>query len=213
MFTGLIEVVGRVARLERRGGAALLSVETGFPPAEVRLGDSIAVNGVCLTVTAMAGGSFAFDVSPETLEKSTFASLAVGAPVNLERALRLCDRLGGHIVTGHIDCVAQVAELREVAGNRLFTFRLPVASARYVVAKGSVAVDGISLTVNSVTADTFCINVIPHTAAQTTLCHRRPGDSVNIETDILGKYVERLLAGKGEGGGVTLELLAKNGFL
>ena len=214
MFTGLIEEVGRVAALKREGGAARLVVAATFPAADVALGDSIAVNGACLTVTAIGGGSFSFDVSPETLDRSTLGQLAPGAAVNLERALQLSDRLGGHIVTGHIDCTAQISARRDEAGNIVFAFRLPAEHVRYVVAKGSVAIDGISLTVNEVTGDVFSVNVIPHTASRTTLEKRRPGDVVNIETDILGKYVERLLtAGRETSGGVTLELLAKNGFL
>lgn len=213
MFTGLIEEVGKVAGLERRGSAARLAVVASFPPAEVRLGDSIAVSGVCLTVVGMDGGTFIFDVSPETVERTAFRRLKSGSAVNLERALRLSDRLGGHIVTGHVDCVAAVAERREVTGNIVFAFRIPREFARYLVGKGSVAIDGISLTVNTVSDDGFTVNVIPHTAEQTTLKGKRPGDEVNIETDIIGKYVERLLSVKGEGGGVTLDLLAKNGFL
>lgn len=217
MFTGLIEDVGTARRLERRGEAARLAVATALPLESVNLGDSVAVNGACLTVVAKGGGELTFDVSPESLERTTIGSLATGAPVNLERALRLGDRLGGHLVTGHVDLVATVEGRREVFGNILFTFRMASGFSRYLVAKGSVAVDGISLTVNRVDADSFSVNVIPHTAAKTTLEHRRPGDRVNIETDILGKYIERLLGGgtepsKGDGG-VTLELLAKNGFL
>lgn len=215
MFTGLIETVGTVARVERRGGAALLTVAATLPAAEVSLGDSIAVNGACLTVVARGEGTFTFDVSPETWAHTTFRHLAGGSPVNLERALRLADRLDGHIVTGHVDCVANVAERRETDGNIVFTFRLPPEHARHLVAKGSVAVDGVSLTVNSVSEDGFCVNIIPHTASRTTLHGRRQGEFVNIETDILGKYVERLFAGRctGRQDGVTLELLAKSGFL
>ncbi|HEY6838201.1 MAG TPA: riboflavin synthase [Geobacteraceae bacterium] len=214
MFTGLIETVGAVARIERRGGAALLTVSATLPAADVALGDSIAVNGACLTVVAKGGGTFTFDVSPETWTHTTFRHLTAGAPVNLERALRLGDRLDGHIVTGHVDCVASVIERRETDDNIVFTFHLPPEHARHLVAKGSVAVDGVSLTVNSVSDDGFSVNIIPHTASRTTLHGRRRGESVNIETDILGKYVERLVRGGGGGGtGLTLELLAKSGFL
>lgn len=215
MFTGLIEKIGKVAGIERRGASAALLVEVPFPPAEVNLGDSIAVNGVCLTVVEKKGGTFAFDVSPETVERTAFRRLESGSSVNLERALRLSDRLGGHIVTGHVDCVAVVTERRHESGNIVFNFRIPREFARYMAGKGSVAIDGISLTVNTVTDDGFTVNVIPHTAAQTTLQAKRVGDEVNIETDIIGKYLERLLSVKEEGeqGGVTLDLLAKNGFL
>jgi riboflavin synthase len=216
MFTGLIEQVGRLERIERRGASGSLVVAASFPSDEVRLGDSIAVNGVCLTVTQMRGGSLTFDVSPETLERTSFKDAAVGAPVNLERALRLSDRLGGHLVTGHVDCLARLAGRREVEGNIVMSFTLPAEHARFIVAKGSVAIDGISLTVNAVSDDGFSVNIIPHTAALTTLSVRRAGDLVNIETDILGKYLDRLLSTRHEpagGGGLSLELLAKSGFL
>lgn len=215
MFTGLIEDVGRVVKLERHGSSAVLSVATTLPAEGFRLGDSVAVNGVCLTVVAIKGDSLSFDVSPETLDSSSLGRLVPGGRVNLERAMRLSDRLGGHIVTGHIDCVATVAGRREESGNIIFDFQLGEEKARYLVAKGSVAIDGISLTVNSVTKSGFSVNIIPHTAAMTTLHLRRPGDTVNIETDIIAKYVERLL-GRGEGEkpqGLSLETLARNGFL
>lgn len=215
MFTGLIEDVGRVVKLERRGSSASLTVATALPRDGFRLGDSVAVNGVCLTVVTMKGDSLSFDVSPETLDASSLGRLAPGAEVNLERAMRLSDRLGGHIVTGHIDSMATVAGRREESGNIIFDFQLHGESARFLLPKGSVAIDGISLTVNSVTSSGFSVNIIPHTAAMTTLRLRRSGDTVNIETDIIGKYVERLL-GCGDGSspkGVTLDLLARNGFL
>lgn len=213
MFTGLIEQTGKVARIERRGSSAILAVESSLPAEEITLGDSVAVNGICLTVVAKERGSLAFDVSPETLERTAFRRLRSGSKVNLERALRLGDRLGGHIVTGHVDCVATVMERREISGNIQFSFRVPRGAGRYIVEKGSVAIDGISLTVNISGDDTFTVNIIPHTAAQTTLQEKRPGDEVNIETDIIGKYVERLFPGSGGGEGITLDILAKNGFM
>lgn len=216
MFTGLIEDVGSVRRIEMAGAAARLAVATTLPVETIALGDSVAVNGACLTVVAKGGGELTFDASPETLERTTLGSMTGGSPVNLERALRLGDRLGGHIVTGHVDFIATVAERRDASGNIVFAFRIPREFARYLVAKGSVAVDGISLTVNAVSDDGFTVNIIPHTASMTTLKGRRPGDRVNIETDILGKYVERLLGGttgERKEGSVTLELLAKSGFL
>ena len=215
MFTGLIEEVGRVLKIEVKGSSARIAVAAGFPPGEVRIGDSIAVNGACLTVVEKGSGAFTFDASPETISRTSFRNLKSGSPVNLERALRLSDRLDGHLVAGHVDCVASIAERREVSGNLLFTFRIPREYARYVAEKGSVAIDGISLTVNSVGPDTFSVNIIPHTAECTTLRFRKAGDEVNIETDLIGKYVERLLSGQKnvEKEGVSLELLAKSGFL
>jgi riboflavin synthase len=216
MFTGLIEDVGKLTGLVRSGKTGQLTVATALPVGEIHLGDSVAVNGVCLTVTRQGAGWLTFDVSPETLDRSTLDTLRSGDKVNLERALRLSDRLGGHIVTGHVDCIARLEERREVSGTIVFTFRLidPVM-ARYLVPKGSVAIDGISLTVNDVTGPAFSVTIIPHTAAMTTLPARKPGDQVNIETDIIGKYVERLLTGREEtgSGGVTLDLLARNGFV
>ena len=216
MFTGLIEDVGAVRRLERSGVAARLTVATKLPQESIALGDSVAVNGACLTVVAKGAGELTFDASPETLERTTLGTLVSGVPVNLERALRMGDRLGGHIVTGHVDFIATVSERHEVAGNIVFSFRIPGQFARYLVAKGSVTIDGISLTVNTVSDNGFTVNIIPHTAAMTTLCGMKPGGQVNLETDILGKYVERLLvfgnAGQKEEG-LTLELLAKSGFL
>jgi riboflavin synthase len=215
MFTGLIEDVGRVLGLDRAGAGARLRVASVLPQDEIALGDSVAINGVCLTVVEKSSGCLAFDVSPETLERTLFKTLRPGMFVNLERALRFGDRLGGHLVSGHVDCIAVIRERREVSGNYQFSFQLPPRYARYLIEKGSVAIDGISLTVNAVSDDGFTINVIPHTADHTTLRFRGPGDEVNIETDLIGKYVERLLSGKDSGGekGVSLELLAKSGFL
>lgn len=214
MFTGLIEEVGSVTALERIGSSARLAVSASFTPDDVKLGDSIAVNGICLTVVKLLRGGFVFDVSPETLERTAFRRLAPGSAVNLERALRLSDRLGGHLVTGHVDCIATVREREMAGGNIIFTFSLPPRFVRYLVEKGSVAIDGISLTVNSVGTDSFTVNIIPHTGAKTSLNGRRTGEEVNIETDILGKYVERFLSsGKDSPTGISLELLARNGFL
>ena len=214
MFTGLIETVGELVSIERRGASGSLTVKTSLPLDEIAIGASIAVNGACLTAVRKGGGTITFDISPETIERTSFQNLKGGAPLNLERAMRLSDRLDGHLVSGHVDCVATVSGRREEAGNILFSFRFPAAFAKYVAAKGSVAVDGISLTVNSVGPDIFSVNVIPHTAARTTLHARRVGDQVNIETDLICRYLERLLAGKEAGeGGVSLDLLAKNGFL
>lgn len=215
MFTGLIEDIGKVQKLERRGSSGKLCVSTALPAAEFSLGDSVAVNGVCLTVTGIDAPLLTFDVSPETLDKSGLGRLFTGETVNLERAMRLSDRLGGHIVTGHIDCVATLTERRVESGNIILFFRVPVEKCRYVIEKGSVAIDGISLTVNRVTSDSFSVNIIPHTADMTTLKGRKPGDVVNIETDIIGKYVERLLstaAAPDVAGGISMKKLLENGF-
>lgn len=213
MFTGLIETVGRVAAFERRGAAAVLKVDSALPAAEIAIGDSVAVNGACLTVTALQGASLTFDVSPESLAGTTIENLRSGQGVNLERALRLGDRMGGHIVTGHIDCTGTLTRSSEVSGNRVLEFSLPPEHARYLVAKGSVAIDGISLTVNRVSREGFSVNIIPLTFSETTLGQLRAGGRVNIETDIIGRYVERLIQPWQSGGDLTMRTLAENGFI
>ncbi|MBE0595799.1 MAG: riboflavin synthase [Desulfuromonadales bacterium] len=216
MFTGLIEDLGHLRELRHTGAGARLTVATALPMAELAIGESIAVNGACLTVTAFGGGTFSADVSPETLERSTLGRLTSGTPVNLERALRLSDRLGGHLVTGHIDAIATVASRVREGNAERFTFRLDPVYLRHLVEKGSVAIDGISLTVNAVAADSFGVAVIPHTLSITTLKLCRPGDQVNIETDLIGKYLERLLQAAPGGEkrpAVDLQFLAKHGFL
>lgn len=213
MFTGLIEAVGRVAAIERRGAAALLKVESVLPTTEIALGDSVAVNGACLTVTVKSTSTMTFDVSPESLASTTLGSLGNGSRVNLERAMRLGDRLGGHIVTGHVDAIARLAGIRETSGNHILNFSLPPDAARYLVPKGSVTIDGISLTVNTVSADGFSVNIIPHTFSNTTLSGIRTGQQVNIETDIIGKYVERLTQPWSSSSGLSLRTLAEHGFL
>ncbi|MDA8428746.1 MAG: riboflavin synthase [Geobacteraceae bacterium] len=213
MFTGLIESIGRVTACERRGAAAVLTVATTLPVAEISIGDSVAVNGACLTVTAKRESALSFDVSPESLSSTTIASLRSGHSVNLERALRLGDRLGGHIVSGHIDCVGRLSGMTESDRNRVLEFSLPPEQARYLVTKGSVAINGISLTVNTVSSSGFSVNIIPLTQTSTTLAALKTGDEVNIETDIIGKYVERLTAPWKPGGGLSMKTLAENGFL
>jgi riboflavin synthase len=213
MFTGLIEDTGRITAIDRRGAAAVLTLMTALPVAEIAVGDSVAINGACLTVTAKTGATLTFDVSPETITSTTIGGLRSGSSVNLERALRLGDRMGGHIVTGHIDCIGKLARTSETSGNRVLEFTLPTENARYLVAKGSVALNGISLTVNRVTADGFSVNIIPLTQDATTLSSLRVGDQVNIETDIIGKYVERLARPWSNAGGLSMKTLAENGFL
>jgi len=214
MFTGLIEDLGTLLDLRRGSDAASLTLTTALPMHELRLGESIAVNGVCLTVTASGSGRFSADVSPETLVKTTLGNLPKGARVNLERALRLTDRLGGHLVTGHVDGTARISERLRQGNAWRFVFQLDPLLTRLLVAKGSVAIDGISLTVNDVADDRFSVMVIPHTLTQTTLASREVGELVNVETDLIGKYVARLLGANGNPvRGVTLDLLAKSGFL
>lgn len=215
MFTGLIEDLGLVRDLRIGTDQARLAIETRLPMAEISLGESIAVNGVCLTVTAFGDRVFSADVSPETLKCTSLGHLARGAHVNLERALRLSDRLGGHLVTGHVDGLGRIIERRKDGNAWRFKFQTDAAVNAFLVAKGSVAVDGISLTVNEVSENTFSLAVIPLTLEKTTLQDRKVGDDVNIETDLIGKYIARFLrdgsAGKAQG--VTMDLLAKNGFL
>ena len=213
MFTGFIEAVGRVTECERRGAAAVLSLTTTLPLSEIAIGDSVAVNGACLTVTALRDAALTFDVSPETLATTTIASLRSGQSVNLERALRLGDRLGGHIVTGHIDCLGKLARTSVTSGNRVLDFTISPDSARHLINKGSVAINGISLTVNRVTTDGFSVNIIPLTQLSTTLDTLKVGDDVNIETDIIGKYVERLASPWKSGGSLSMKTLAENGFI
>lgn len=213
MFTGLIEATGTLVSLRRGNDRAVLQVTAALPLQEIRIGDSIAVNGACLTVTAMQGQQFSFDVSPETVDRTTFATLAPGSQVNLERALCFGGRLDGHLVTGHIDCVARLASKMRHGNAVLLSFNLPKEHARMLVEKGSVAVDGISLTVNSVSDDGFSVSIIPHTLEKTTLHALIPGAAVNIETDIIGKYLARLTAPHAKQGGLTMETLLQNGFV
>ncbi len=210
MFTGIIQDTGTVRRLTRRGEDALLEVATALPLDDVKIGDSIAVSGACLTVTALGPGSFTFDVSAESLSKTTLGRLRAGDRVNLEKALRMSDFLGGHFVLGHVDGVGRIAERTQRAGSIVFGIVTEPGLSKYVVPKGSVAVDGISLTVNSCEGDRFYVNIIPLTAQKTTLPDKKPGDAVNLETDILGKYVEKLLR---TGKGIDRDFLREHGFI
>jgi riboflavin synthase len=194
MFTGIIESVGAIARIESRGGDVRLHVDAGsLGLDDVRLGDSISVAGVCLTAVGIDGAVFTVDVSTETLARTTLGALRVGDPVNLEKAMRLSDRLGGHLVAGHIDGVGRVVSIEPDARSQRWLFELPAALARYLAPKGSICIDGVSLTVNEVDGARFGVNLIPHTIDVTTFKARRVNDPVNIEVDLLARYVEQLL--------------------
>lgn len=218
MFTGIIEARGTIKVLEAKGNDRRLTIAAnGLDMSDVRLGDSIAVDGICLTVVQFSATDLVMDASAETLSKTTLGEFSVGRTVNLEQALTPTTRLGGHLVSGHVDGVG-VIESREPVGESLrFRVRVPDGLAKYVAVKGSVCIDGVSLTVNNVEGALFEINIIPHTAVMTTINEYKVGRHVNIEVDLLARYLERLLLGdkaaQGASSGVTLELLAEHGFL
>ncbi|NUT59364.1 MAG: riboflavin synthase [Agromyces sp.] len=193
MFTGLVADKGTVTAVDATADGVRLAVETSLAP-EIAEGDSVAVNGVCLTATAIAGGRFTADVMHETLRRSSLAEVAEGAPVNIELPLRATDRLGGHVVQGHVDGLGTIREIREDGFSRVVEVAAPAETLRYVVEKGSIAVDGISLTVASVTDDSFSVALIPETLERTNLGAASPGQPVNLEVDVLAKYVEKLVA-------------------
>ena len=216
MFTGIIEGLGTVAGIRASGQGRRFAVDAGFSLAESRIGDSIAVNGACLTAVLIDGHRFEADVSPETLSKTIFGKIRIGDRINLERALRLSDRIDGHLVSGHVDGVGAIQSRRTLGNAVLIRVSVPQALSRYMIPKGSVAVDGISLTINDCGDDFFEVSIIPHTAMLTTIGFKKPGDPVNIETDMIGKYVERFMRGKPEekpAGGIDMQFLAKTGFL
>jgi riboflavin synthase len=225
MFTGIIEAVGQIAAIEMYQGDMRLYVQTReLDLSDVKLGDSIATNGVCLTVVALPGDGFWADVSRETLAHSRFDSLAVGERVNLEKAMMPSGRLGGHIVTGHVDGVGQIMERREDARSIVYLVRAPGALARYIAPKGSITVDGVSLTVNAVKGADFELNIVPHTAAEAITGDYQQGQAVHLEVDVLARYMERLLqfapaqgaADQADAGaqqdGLTLAKLAEYGY-
>jgi len=214
MFTGIIEDTGKVSRIEYRGQEKRLILE--LPPhlTEVQLGDSININGVCLTVVQKNEQGIELDVSLETLQRTALRELKEGDQVNLERALRLMDRLGGHIVTGHVDGIGEIVEKREEGDFLQLRIRIPESVSRYVVQKGSIAIDGISLTVNEYQEGEIRMTLIPYTIEKTTLKQKRVGDRVNLEGDILGKYVEKFLdRGDRKPGQVDLPFLKEHGFI
>jgi riboflavin synthase len=213
MFTGLVEGVGEITEMRRMAEGLRLAVAPPFPVAELTLGESVAVSGACLTVVKMEGRAFLVEVSPETLARSTLSDKKVGDRVNMERALRLGDRLGGHLVTGHVDGPGVLRERKAGPEHLALSFEMPASLAPLVIEKGSIAVDGVSLTVNAVSDHTFAVNIIPFTAKDTTLADLKVGDRVNLETDIIGKYVARLLGPHLAKTGLTEEFLARHGFL
>lgn len=212
MFTGLVQDVGTLASVER-GATARIAVLTALAAEEFTLGESIAVDGVCLTVVARARGRFEVEASPETLRRTTLGEWRPGTRVELERALRLSDRLGGHLVLGHVDAVGRLLSRAPEGGSLVLGIELPEPLAPLFVERGSVAVDGVSLTVNRLAPGRFEVALVPETQARTALASKSVGAGVNLEADVLGKYVARLLARSGAGPGVDVALLERCGFL
>ncbi|RLC12377.1 MAG: riboflavin synthase [Deltaproteobacteria bacterium] len=220
MFTGIVEGLGTVKSVVRRQGGLRIAVRAGFPLDNLCIGDSICVSGACLTVVHFSNNTFDVDIAPETLSRTTLGRLSVGDLVNLERALRLGERLGGHLVTGHVDGIGTVRARRPAGNAILFTFVASEELSRYIIQKGSVAVDGISLTVNACHQAAFDVSIVPHTLNTTTMGFKKPGDRVNIETDIVGKYVERFTqafaggskVGKGKDSSIET-VLKEEGFI
>ena len=212
MFTGIIEDVGAIAAIGKLGGRWELAVRTGLPEGGIAIGDSIAVSGVCLTVTRLAGGLFYADASLETLSATTLKDASVGDRVNIERAMRADSRLGGHIVMGHVDGIGRITAADRAGDSIRLEIETDGEISRYIVRKGSVAVDGISLTVNEQRDNRFTLNVIPYSASKTTIGSKSLGDQVNVETDILGRYVEKLVTG-GDKKGVDLDFLYRHGYI
>ena len=217
MFTGIVEAMGKLTALQRKGEDIALTVESSsLDFSDVKLGDSIATNGVCLTVVSLGNGAYTADLSLETLSRTSFASAKIGDLVNLEKALLPTTRLGGHLVSGHVDGIGEVINKQRSGRAIEYWIRVPAELARYIAEKGSIAVDGISLTVNGVKDDQFRITIVPHTAQETTIAHWSPGYLVNVEVDQIARYLERLMQRESHvevKGSVTEQLLAKAGFI
>ncbi len=220
MFTGIIETMGTISAVRPAAAGSRMTIRTDLDLASTKIGDSIAVNGACLTAVEISAAGFAVDVSPETLTLSTLGNARSGTRVNLERAMRLSDRLDGHLVSGHIDGQGKMTYIKDLGGVLIVGFSVDETLGRYMIKKGSVAVDGISLTINTCGKDHFEVSIIPHTAKMTTIGIKKPGDAVNVETDIIGKYVEKFITGRAHGdrpdekeSGIDMEMLAKTGFL
>lgn len=217
MFTGIIEEIGTIRRIERGAVGARLTIAAKTVLQGTKLGDSIATNGVCLTVVAMTADSFSADVMAESLRRSSLGALQSGSPVNLERAMPLNGRFGGHIVSGHIDGTGTIASQKREDNAVWVTVHTSASLLRYIVEKGSIAIDGVSLTVAAVDETGFSVSIIPHTGTQTILLDKKPGETVNLECDIIGKYVEKLLAPyapaeKPASSSITMEFLSQHGF-
>jgi len=219
MFTGIIEAIGEVVALQPKNGDLRLRIKTnGLDLSDVRLGDSIATNGVCLTVVDLPGDGYWADVSRETLDNTSLPLWKIGQNVNLEKALTPQTRLGGHIVSGHVDGLGEIVSRHPDARSERFRIRAPKSLAKYIAHKGSITIDGTSLTINKVDGAEFELNIVPHTLKQTVMNRYQPGSQVNLEVDVLARYLERLMLGDkaaesaGESG-ISLEFLAKNGFM
>jgi riboflavin synthase len=216
MFTGLIQDIGEIQSLQHQGGGVSLTISTQLDLRSVKVGDSISVDGVCLTVVKVSGRAFSVEVSPETSGRTTLASLKKGQPVNLETALKMSDLLGGHLVSGHVDGTGEIAEVAREGNSLRYRFRVPPEVGRYLIEKGSVAVDGISLTVAEYRDQVFSVSVIPHTAERTTLGKKKAGDKVNLENDLIAKYVEKFVHQAGmpspQSARINAAFLAEHGF-
>lgn len=222
MFTGIIEGIGTITGRRTGGGGIAYDFEAGFDLTEPKEGESIAVSGVCLTAYNIRNRHFSADVSPETLSRTKLGLIGVGTIVNLERAVKLSDRLGGHLVSGHVDCLATVKSRKEIGSYTIFDFSLPKEQGKYIIEKGSITIDGVSLTVNSCGPGSFAVSIIPHSLKVTTLGSLKAGSKVNIEVDIIGKYVEKLLAPRpgtdtyrhaAGDAGIDSGFLARHGFI
>jgi riboflavin synthase len=217
MFTGIISAIGKIASIEHKGGDYRLTINTGkLPLADVQVGDSIAVNGVCLTAVELGKQQFSADVSNETLSRTILKNAVVGSPVNLELALTPTTRMGGHIVSGHVDGIGELVELKPDARSWRLSFKAPDELAKYIAEKGSITINGISLTVNAVNGGLFSVNIVPHTLKETTLADIKVGNQVNLEVDLLARYLERLLQGDAAAtpkATITEAFLQDNGFL
>ena len=212
MFTGIIAAIGKIEVVQAKGGDLRLQVSTQqLDLADVKLGDSVAINGVCLTVVDISGATLSFDVSRESLDRTSLGAVQTGSEVNLEKALAVGDRLGGHFVSGHVDGLGTVISRQESARSVQFRFEVSTGLERYIAEKGSICIDGTSLTVNNVADNWFEVNIIPHTMQKTIMSHYQVGTKVNLEVDLIARYLERLLPQ--QDAGITHETLLKNGFI